>query len=101
MPNDQFYDMYEDDGDNKPNAQPEQLRLAGKATIVNINGQQVAVPKIDIVEQLILRISAMEKEMVALKAEIRRNSQNNKQANHVLSRKITSVESELNDRRRL
>jgi hypothetical protein len=54
--------MYGSDEDDGPQEQPIQLRLAGKATIININGQQVAIPRIEYIE-------AMEAGMRALKAE--------------------------------
>jgi hypothetical protein len=45
--------------------QPIQLRLAGKATIITIEGQQIAFPKIEYVE-------AMERTIRELSAEIER-----------------------------
>ncbi len=50
-----------DDDEDTPREQPLQLRLAGKATVVRLGDQQVAIPKIEYVEIIEQRLIAAER----------------------------------------
>lgn len=52
--------------------QPEQLRLAGKATVITYAGKQIAIPRIDYVERLEATIRAQDKLIEAQAAQMKK-----------------------------
>lgn len=62
-------DDYEDDA-KQP--QPEQLRLAGKATLITHSDKQIAIPRIEYVEALEKTLNEQKRLLDELKAKLKR-----------------------------
>lgn len=87
-----MYGVADDEG---PQEQPIQLRLAGKATIVNIDGQQVAIPRIEYVEAMEAGLRALKVENQKLRAHIRKLELMHHRDTNIAGSKVKTLESDL------
>lgn len=84
-----------DDEDDGPREQPPQLRYAGKATVVNIDGQQVVIPRIEYIEAMEAGLRALKDENAKLRARVRKLEMMHARDTNIASNRIRTVESEL------
>lgn len=90
--------MYAQDAEpEEKRAQPEQLRLAGKATVVTIGDKQIAIPRIDYVELLETRLREAEKLIEEQRAIIKKMSFRLDRNANIAQRATKAVESSLRD----
>lgn len=87
--------MYGNDDEEGPREQPMQLRLAGKATVVNIDGQQVAIPRIEYIEAMEAGLRALKDENAKLRARVRKLEMMHARDTNIASNRIRTVESDL------
>ena len=100
MNNDAFYDMYMQDPDEGPKEQPLQLRLAGKANVVTIAGQQIAIPKIDYVEEMERKMTKMLSDMAEMAKYISRLEQRISALNTVTKNANNRIDQDIDDIRK-
>jgi hypothetical protein len=86
--------MYAQDEENdEPQEQPIQLRLAGKATVINYGGQQIPIPKIEYIERLEAVVREQQKIIDEQRARLKRMELNLNRLMNNANRRITAVES--------
>lgn len=84
----------EEESDEKQE-QPIQLRLAGKATIVNLHGQQVAIPRIEYVERLETVVREQQRIIDEQRDRMKRMEININRLMNNANRNIAAVESQV------
>lgn len=87
--------MYGQEGGDEKRPQPEQLRLAGKATVTTINDRQIAIPRMDYVEMLETRLLKAEQLLADQTALIKRLLLKMSNNANIAHRKINALESEV------
>lgn len=88
--------MYaQEEESDEPQEQPVQLRLAGKATVVNINGQQLPVPRIEYVERLEAVVREQQKLIDKQADRIKKLELNVNRLLNNANRRINAVESDV------
>lgn len=75
--------------------QPIQLRLAGKATIINVDGKQVAIPRIEYIEALEAGLRALKSENQKLRDRLAKVERMNHRDSNIANNRIRSLESDL------
>lgn len=94
MNEDMMSAMYAQDETHEKQPQPEQLRLAGKATVMTINDRQIAIPRVEYVELLETRLTKAEKIIEEQNALIRKLVHRIDRNANIAQRKINAVETE-------
>lgn len=91
--------MYaQDDDDNEEKRpQPEQLRLAGKATVITYGGKQIAIPRIEYVERLEALITAQEKVIADQKAQLKKMEITFNRVMNNANRNISALDTDLSN----
>ena len=85
--------MYEqEDDDDEVREQPIQLRLAGKATVVTLDGQKLPVPRIEYVEGLEKQIREQTKRIEQQEARIKKMEIMLSRVTNIANRRLNAVE---------
>ena len=82
-----------DDAPTAPQPQPEQLRLAGKATLIPHKEGHVAVPRIEWVEEMARKIASLVQTVEEQKRRINKLEHRIAQANNIAERRLNKLES--------
>lgn len=90
--------MYgKDDDDDTPREQPEQLRLAGKATLIPHRDGHLPVPRIDYVETLERQIAQQKKVCDDMASRIKKLESYISRSSNIAERRISALESLLKE----
>jgi hypothetical protein len=89
-----MYDQGEEDPD-APRPQPEQLRLAGKATLMPHQGGNVALARIEYVETLEATVRAQQKQIDDLNSRLRKLELRIERTMNIAGKRIQTVESQV------
>lgn len=87
----------ETDEEAGPRPQPEQLRLAGKATLIPHKDTHLAVPRIEYVESIERKIGEQQKVIESLMAKIKLLERRINQAANIAARRMNTLESQTNE----
>ena len=98
MDREDFYNMYQDDGaDDGPRPQPEQLRLAGKAKIMTINGVQVSFPNMDYIEALEAKVAKLQQDLEKAQADIKSLSRDAYNTKNFVNRQVGHLNADIKE----
>ena len=92
-----MYAQADEDEVTEPRAQPEQLRLAGKATLIPHKGSTVALARVEYVETLEATVKAQKAMIEDLAARIKKLEHRITRAQNIADRRILAVESKVKD----
>lgn len=85
----------DDTNDDAPRPMPEQLRLAGKATLIPHKGDRLAVPRIEYVETLEQQVREQARLMEEMRSRMKKMELNLNRLMNIANRKIANVESDV------
>jgi hypothetical protein len=87
----------DDEADSEKREQPEQLRLAGKATLIPHKGSTVALARVEYVETLEALVKQQKMMLEELTARVKKLEHRITRSQNIAERRIIAVESKVKD----